>query len=477
MMRKNSTRELIFFVGIALLLTACGESSSCPETSESTPSTTTTATRTQIGTVVDAPISNITYTCGSTIAKTDAQGRFACSKFPVTFSVLGIEVGSIDAMTADAVIYPQDLVGVSRDDFNNDDVLKIAIFLQSLDDDGDMSTTINIPDTLVLEGNQKLDDLSLEEMQKLLIDNEIDPISEASAKEHLREHSSVPGATGEATEEEVSGAEEVIEKIEKPILLTTLSSATSKDNITIEIQGLVNGKIFVNGVAHGVIDDNGKAELTLTLSDDDGENSFSITLKNTNGEESEALLIDILKDTVAPDMPSLEVSLPIETENNQYTLSIYGENQTTVYINGSNMNRVISDEKATVVVGLIVGDNQFDITLKDEAKNTSEASIVHITRKAPPQMGDAEAVDLATSDLNLGDTSSVSSNMSLPTTGLHGTTISYSSSNTAVLSNTGVVTSPESGSVTVTLTATISKGSSSMTKSFSVTIVEELPTF
>jgi hypothetical protein len=471
MIKSNHVVQLVLSVLITLLLTACGGGDSCPQTDESTTSTTSPLT-TNIGTIVDAPVSNITYHCGTTIAKTDTQGRFACSEFPVVFTVGEIEVGSISAMTDDWVIYPQDLVGVGRDDFNNEEVLKIAIFLQSLDDDGDMSTTIHIPNTLVLGGDLNLDDLSLEETRQLLLDNGVDPVSEDAAREHLREHASTEGVVGETIEGE---GEEVAGLPSKPILLTTLASVTNRDEFNIEIQGLANSRIFIDGVAHGTTDNNGKAELNLVLDSDDGENSFAITLKNSNGGESEALIVKILKDTVAPDMPSLETSLT-GTENSQYTLSISGENQTTVYINGLSSSRVISNGKTTIVVGLSIGSNQFSITLKDKAKNVSEALTFTITRTAPPPMTDAEAVSLAKSSLDLGDTSAISSNMALPTTGLYGTTITYSSSNTALLSNTGVVTNPED-EITVTLTATITKGSSSSTKIFSVTVIPELPTF
>ena len=65
----------------------------------------------------------------------------------------------------------------------------------------------------------------------------------------------------------------------------------------------------------------------------------------------------------------------------------------------------------------------------------------------------------------------------LPLTGASGTTITWSSDTPAVISNTGVVTQPSNGSgdATVTLTATISKGTASDTVVFTLT-VKELPT-
>jgi len=72
----------------------------------------------------------------------------------------------------------------------------------------------------------------------------------------------------------------------------------------------------------------------------------------------------------------------------------------------------------------------------------------------------------------------VISNLSLSTSGTLGTTISWSSSNTAVIATDGTVTRPAySGNDTaVTLTATISKSGFSDTKQFSITVIKAVQT-
>ncbi|MDH5681130.1 MAG: hypothetical protein OEZ36_06070, partial [Spirochaetota bacterium] len=76
-----------------------------------------------------------------------------------------------------------------------------------------------------------------------------------------------------------------------------------------------------------------------------------------------------------------------------------------------------------------------------------------------------------------GDTSgSVTQDITLPTTGASGlSAITWSSDNTAVVSNTGVVTRPwpTTTSTTVTLTATISYNGQSATKQFILTVVAD----
>lgn len=90
-------------------------------------------------------------------------------------------------------------------------------------------------------------------------------------------------------------------------------------------------------------------------------------------------------------------------------------------------------------------------------------------------MTDAAAVAAVVADLSLGDTSSVVADLTLPTVGTHSAVISWASSDEAAISSAGVVTRPAAGSgdATLTLTATITKGSKKATKVFAVTVPQE----
>lgn len=85
---------------------------------------------------------------------------------------------------------------------------------------------------------------------------------------------------------------------------------------------------------------------------------------------------------------------------------------------------------------------------------------------------DKQVVADVYSDLSLGDVSNVISNVQLPTVASRGTSVVWTSSNPAVVSNTGVVTRPQAGQApaNVTLTASISKGNIKQTKVFQVTV-------
>lgn len=79
--------------------------------------------------------------------------------------------------------------------------------------------------------------------------------------------------------------------------------------------------------------------------------------------------------------------------------------------------------------------------------------------------------------LDLGDTSAVTADLTLPKTGpAGGSLITWSSDDTDVVSDTGKVTRPASGEPAghATLTATLKKGSVSATRSFDVTVLPDL---
>lgn len=83
---------------------------------------------------------------------------------------------------------------------------------------------------------------------------------------------------------------------------------------------------------------------------------------------------------------------------------------------------------------------------------------------------DQTRVDRDTAALSLGDTSSVTTDLDLPVSGANGATITWTSDNTAVVTAEGGVTRPQDQAATVTLTATLTRGSATTTKQFAVTV-------
>lgn len=109
---------------------------------------------------------------------------------------------------------------------------------------------------------------------------------------------------------------------------------------------------------------------------------------------------------------------------------------------------------------------------------TVTATLGEISKSATKSIvidkSDAQKVAESKSDLTLGDTSSVISNITLPTTQGE-CNITWMSDNASIIDNSGVVVRPTNGSgnATVQLIATISYGEVNDTKTFTITVLEQ----
>jgi uncharacterized protein YkwD/vacuolar-type H+-ATPase subunit F/Vma7 len=144
------------------------------------------------GRLVDSPVEGVKYICADgSEGVTDAQGTFKCSQLPVRFMVGRVILGDIENLPKDKVVTPQDLAGVSRDDVNSSEVCNIARFLQSLDDDGDINTSITIDDEIAINFEEPVEIKELEQkvLEELLEEAGVDFIVPTKeALKHLKEH-------------------------------------------------------------------------------------------------------------------------------------------------------------------------------------------------------------------------------------------------------------------------------------------------
>ena len=167
---------LLSSITSALLLVGCGGGSGD-----------TTTTEVFDGQLIDSFLENVDYSCGDTTGVTDINGGFSCDTFPVTFKLGGLTLGSIDSVDSwpsDNLIFPQDLLGVARTDLNNTDVIAMATFLQSCDEDSNTSNGIKIHDSIkssfTYETNFNADDISM-----YAVDADLALIEENDALTHL----------------------------------------------------------------------------------------------------------------------------------------------------------------------------------------------------------------------------------------------------------------------------------------------------
>ncbi|WP_232231461.1 immunoglobulin-like domain-containing protein [Paenibacillus sp. HW567] len=115
------------------------------------------------------------------------------------------------------------------------------------------------------------------------------------------------------------------------------------------------------------------------------------------------------------------------------------------------------------------GDKYFKGKISDFRIYSRTLTTEEITALATEENDGAVADDKAA--LTLGDTTAVTSNLTLPAAGSNGSTISWQTSNAAVVGTDGTVTRQNDGTKTVTLTATISKGTATAVTTFTVTVL------
>ncbi|MGY8854461.1 MAG: type I secretion C-terminal target domain-containing protein, partial [Pseudomonadales bacterium] len=146
------------------------------------------------GTAIDGIISGMRYeTSSGFVGYTDANGALKYNLSDnVTFSVGSVVLGTVAASATmiDGKVFLQDIVGVGLENITDDYVEKLAIFLQTLDNDGDAYNGIVITDemhALFSDDNFDLEAITKEELVQLLLDNGLTPVDEDEAIQHVKD--------------------------------------------------------------------------------------------------------------------------------------------------------------------------------------------------------------------------------------------------------------------------------------------------
>lgn len=131
---------LLSALAASLLFVGCGSSDATD---------TTTATAATSGQLIDSYVENVDYRCADgKVGVTDVNGGFACSRLPVVFSMGGLDLGALASINADGQVFPQDILGVAREDVNNSSVVAMARLLQSCDSDANVTNGLRIQSEL-----------------------------------------------------------------------------------------------------------------------------------------------------------------------------------------------------------------------------------------------------------------------------------------------------------------------------------------
>lgn len=144
----------------------------------------------------------------------------------------------------------------------------------------------------------------------------------------------------------------------------------------------------------------------------------------------------------------------------------------------ANLTKPVRDSIRAVADALVVGQYVDVVAAPLSWFNGAQIIITDPAQIVPGVvMNDEAKAQLVANTLPFENGQEVTSNLSLPTTGLLGATLAWSSSNTEVISNTGAVTRPELGAddVEVTLSYTVTVGEAVVEGSVVLTVLAQTP--
>ncbi|MDL4839364.1 immunoglobulin-like domain-containing protein, partial [Aquibacillus rhizosphaerae] len=163
------------------------------------------------------------------------------------------------------------------------------------------------------------------------------------------------------------------------------------------------------------------------------------------------------------DSISESITLPSELEVQGQKVNVSWESSNPAIIaNDGTVNQPSYEEGNQDVV--------MTATISKGDTSVTKEFIVTVVRK----QGDSEAVRTAAEALKVYNINDVRGNLTLPTEGENGTSISWTSEDESIITPTGEVTRPANGegNETVKLTATISLNDQSIKKAFAATVLE-----
>lgn len=194
-----------------------------------------------------------------------------------TLTAMNDTIASMDATEADSTAKIQQIL---------DTILSLPPVLTL---NGDANMTVELGSSYVEQGATALDALDGNLTSAIVITGTVDSNSVGT---YIVFYNAIDGSGNIATE--VTRTVNVVDTIAPttPTLSADIPSETIDNNITVEVNGEVGAKVYVNGLAVATVGEDGKVKVTLLLNS--GDNSFSITLRDEFNNQSDAVSFSVL---------------------------------------------------------------------------------------------------------------------------------------------------------------------------------------
>ena len=357
----KSIYKIAVIVCVSLLMVGCGGGGS-------TSTTTSSAVNLKTGFLVDAPLQGVSYTCGSITGVTTSAGAFSCVVAPITFSIGSWVIGTINDFTADSIVYPQDLIGVARNDFNNSALIDLVQVLQSLDDDGNITNVITIDSNRSTLFDSNASNATIAEIRTILANANVPLVDRNSSIAHLQDT--------------VNTTDSVTPIVTAPANIA-LTSSVAVANTDANIVAFLAGASATDNVAVvGGITNNAPASFPL------GDTVVTFSAQDAAGNTGTATA------TVTVSAPSaVDTQAPVVTAPS--SLTVQGTSASGIDATDSQIVAFLAAATATDNVGVAgnigndapsffpVGGTLVTFTAMDIAGNTGEATAT-VTVTAPP---------------------------------------------------------------------------------------------
>ncbi len=144
---------------------------------------------------------------------------------------------------------------------------------------------------------------------------------------------------------------------------------------------------------------------------------------------------------------------------------------------GGNLRDIFTNKEGVFALGVNYWDVPFNGMIDELKVYEGSLSAEEVTALDIDKLPDSELLASAVALLDLGDLTAVREDIDLPITGPYAAAISWSSSEPATITETGVVTQPgrDDTDKQVTLTATVKLGDETSTKQFIATVKSQTP--